>query len=421
MPTITVTQARNLRLGGTLSESFGRGAGTFQLRCAGARVVGYYRYTDSERRQQRVSLGPFDAEGRAGRTLQQLRAAAQDLSRRYLSGDTNLRDILDTEQAEREAARRTAREAEDRARTCTLGALLQDYMEYQEGRADGRKTAAALEKHVIEKHTDLVEKLAADVTTHDIMEILAPLHSAGKLRQFNKLRSYLGAAYSRALRSRGDVGLRHLQPFGVAVNPVLPIAHAQEHAGQRYLNSEELREYTRILRDGQDWASRFLYFHLLVGGQRINQLLRLQRQDINDEAFTLWDAKGRRQEPRRHDLPLTDTARALLGTFLVVKTQAPTDYIFVRSDGGRFVPSTLWGFIGGISRRIGGEAFTAQDIRRTTETHLLRAGVSRDMRGQLLSHGMGGVQERHYVRGDFLAEKRAALIRWESYLQCLAR
>jgi hypothetical protein len=42
--------------------------------------------------------------------------------------------------------------------------------------------------------------------------------------------------------------------------------------------------------------------------------------------------------------------------------------------------------------------------------------IPRDVRAHLLSHGLGGVQEVHYVRHDFLPEMREALEAWEARL-----
>ena len=40
---------------------------------------------------------------------------------------------------------------------------------------------------------------------------------------------------------------------------------------------------------------------------------------------------------------------------------------------------------------------------------LAKVGVALHIRGQLQSHGLGGVQERHYDAHDYLPEKRLAL------------
>lgn len=49
------------------------------------------------------------------------------------------------------------------------------------------------------------------------------------------------------------------------------------------------------------------------------------------------------------------------------------------------------------------------DLRRAVETRLVEEGVSQEMLVQLQSHGLGGVQSRHYDRADYLVQKREAL------------
>ena len=39
-------------------------------------------------------------------------------------------------------------------------------------------------------------------------------------------------------------------------------------------------------------------------------------------------------------------------------------------------------------------------------------GVSSDVRAQIQSHGLGGIQARHYDRHDYMPEKREALALW---------
>jgi integrase len=63
--------------------------------------------------------------------------------------------------------------------------------------------------------------------------------------------------------------------------------------------------------------------------------------------------------------------------------------------------------------------FLARDLRRTCETRLAELGVSKDIRAQLLSHGISGVQSKHYDRWAYLPEKGEALMRWERYLDGL--
>lgn len=64
--------------------------------------------------------------------------------------------------------------------------------------------------------------------------------------------------------------------------------------------------------------------------------------------------------------------------------------------------------------------FQLRDVRRTCETMLAELGVSRDVRAQLLSHGISGVQAQHYDRYAYMTEKSAALASWEGHLKSIA-
>ena len=65
------------------------------------------------------------------------------------------------------------------------------------------------------------------------------------------------------------------------------------------------------------------------------------------------------------------------------------------------------------------EGFELRDIRRTCETMLAALGVSSDIRAQIQSHGLGGVQARHYDRHNYMEEKRATLEKWNRHLDKL--
>jgi hypothetical protein len=54
--------------------------------------------------------------------------------------------------------------------------------------------------------------------------------------------------------------------------------------------------------------------------------------------------------------------------------------------------------------------FQMRDIRRTIETTLSKMGVSESHRAQIQSHGLSGVQARHYDKHNYLEEKKLALL-----------
>jgi hypothetical protein len=65
------------------------------------------------------------------------------------------------------------------------------------------------------------------------------------------------------------------------------------------------------------------------------------------------------------------------------------------------------------------EPFQLRDLRRTAETMLAKLGTGPNIRDEVQSHGLGGVQKRHYDQHDYLEEKRATLQWWASHLAAL--
>ena len=127
--------------------------------------------------------------------------------------------------------------------------------------------------------------------------------------------------------------------------------------------------------------------------------------DVSDEALTIFDGKGRPgQGPRPHQIPLLTLARIdlsqlkRLGEF-AISTTAGKKPISVRTLAG-------W------ARDVVGDTidgFQLKRIRSGVETLLAAQGVSREVRGHLQSHGLTGVQARHYDGHDYMPEKRSAL------------
>jgi integrase len=144
------------------------------------------------------------------------------------------------------------------------------------------------------------------------------------------------------------------------------------------------------------------------------------------------DRKGRRPKgPRRHFVPLTKEAAAILSARLGVikdileRRSAIGDHspvpFFSTDDKTSISRHTLGKLVSGISETMvkEGEArapFQLRDIRRTAETLLAGLKVSKDVRSHLLSHGLGGVQNQHYDRHTYWTEKRQTLRKWVAYL-----
>jgi len=405
------------------SDGWPRGGGTLTAwRRAGDSVLFYFRYTKPDGTRDRVPLGEWDGSG-GPLSLAAAREQARKLSARYRAGDRDLRSALEAEEREarrqREAAERAA-QAERERQAATLGALLTAYADSLEARGKASATAvrAAVRRHIAETWPQLWETPADDLTADDLLATLTPLTDAGKLREAGKLRSYLQSAYTAGLRARTTASATPaLRALRIRTNPArdLGAIEGANKARNRALSASELRAYWRRISVLTDHEGASLRFHLLTGGQRVEQLARTTLADYDPDAatLTLRDGKGRRASARLHVVPLI---RAAVEALNAMAPERIGDAIFTATAGrAGMAPSTLYARCRAVMEtmmaagELPGGPFTISDIRRTVETRLADLKVNSDVRAQLQSHGLGGVQARHYDRHDYLQEKRSAL------------
>lgn len=421
---MTVRALENLAPGEWLTEAGNRNEGALRAKGSthGARF--YFRYRDSEGRYDDLPLGSFDTSGKRGLTLIEARERVRALRIRYLAGERDLRAILDAETREAERLRRESqREAEaDQARqSATLGALMGAYVANlkRQGKVSWREVESAARLHIHEAWPSLWATPAERITPDDLLAIVTRLSDAGKLREAGKMRSYVRAAYGAAIKARRQASaLPALRDLRLSSNPARDLEPVEGGTGgtrERALSLSELRAYWRRLASMPGPDGALLRFHLLTGGQRVKQLARLLSGDFDADTrvVRMRDSKGKRKEARVHVVPLIPAALEALQAMAAPKLGP---YLF-SIDGGEsgasyfLVQTRIRGIVAAMA--VAGELekgpFTAGDLRRTVETRLAGAGVSQGVRAQLQSHGLSGVQARHYDQHDYLEEKRAAL------------
>jgi hypothetical protein len=103
--------------------------------------------------------------------------------------------------------------------------------------------------------------------------------------------------------------------------------------------------------------------------------------------------------------------RALTYTRYNVAMRAlnPAGAFAISTDGGKthLAATTLSRWAVAAATGIGN--FQAKRIRSGVETLMASLKISSDIRGRLQSHGISGVQARHYDAYEYVAEKRHAL------------
>jgi integrase len=420
--TMTAKGVAALKPGEWATDTWARGEGQFQARGLAGGGTGYYfRYTRQDGSSVRISVG-------VNLPLAKARDIAKDLSRRYQqAGGKDLREILEAEQRESRRQDDAAKQAEQDKAGSTLGVLLMTYCDELEAakKVSHRLVRGALILHVKEAWPTLWSTPATDVTEDDMVAIVGRVaelkgkNGKLKLRTAARIRSYLRAAYSAAIRARqSPQASQALRALGIRHNPASDVA-AIEGASvprERALSLSELRCYWARISALSGAPGAALRFHLLSGGQRVAQLARLTATDLDADTQTvrLMDGKGRRKTKRQHDVPLIPAAQQALA---MMRGDKPVgDKLFTLTQGaGAISYESLrdWLVVVRDEMEKAGELekgmFTIGDLRRSVETRLAADGISQEVRGQLQSHGLGNVQSRHYDRHRYLGEKRAAL------------
>lgn len=405
--TMTARGLAALKPGEWANDSRPHGSGQLQARKLSTGAIAfYYRYTAPGRKQERLPLG-------SDLSLAEARERAASLSRRYMAGDRDLRAVLESERA-------AAQRARIELANGTLGQLLEAYVEKL--RARGAVSADNVERelyrHVRDAWPSVWKSPAKLMTMDDLLPVLSSIVRAGKLREAGKVRSYLRAAYAAGIAARQDpMAPDSLRRLGITSNPArdLSTIEGSSNAANRWLCLDELLAYWARLQALGGPDGPLLRFHLLTGGQRVAQLGRLTVADLapGGESIRLLDLKGRRKKPRPHQVPLIDAAREDLAA---MRGSQLGPYLFTVSEG---IAGASYDYFRDAVRRVAeamaaagelqGTLFTPGDLRRTVETHLAALGLSDETRGQLQSHGLGGVQNRHYNRHRYDLEKAGAL------------
>lgn len=386
----------------------------------------YWRYTMSGK-TQRVTIGIYDSSAppkslaptARGYSLAAANRAAEVLSEEHNNHEGGRPALLADkarEQAEALAREQAILAAKEAARKFTLKHLLSDYCDYLKslGRTSHANAQSIFNLHVVGAWPKVAALPANQVTAEQVADMMRKLLEAGKGRTANKLRSYVRAAYetARAARTKASIPLK-FKAYAIVHNPGADTSpdDSQNKADKNPLSAAELKSYWKCIRKIEGFKGAVLRLHLLTGGQRIEQLARLLTADISDGYITLMDGKGRPGKPARaYSVPLVPLATEALNECRPVG-------VYALSTRGGKVPiagTTLSGWAAEAAAPIA--EFQTKRVRSGVETFLASKGVSDDVRARLQSHGLSGVQNRHYNAYEYLNEKRDALKLLEKFL-----
>jgi integrase len=272
-------------------------------------------------------------------------------------------------------------------------------------------------KNVIVAHPGLAAEPAATVTARQIANILREMNESGRGRTGNKLRSFLRAAFNKAMTADTDPNVDEIfKRFRIEFNPVasIPPLAGVNRPDKRPLSLDELRCYWGSIQKLGGLRGAALRVHLFAGGPRIAQLCRLERKFIQGNQITLFDTKGRDTTPRSYALPLPKACSADLQVLI------ETGGRYAISEDGGLNPLYFSTLSRWAAEAVGDQIqnFQLKRVRSGVQTLFTQLGVPHEVSGRIQSHGLAGVVNRHYDGYDYVSEKQSALEKlWAAIVQ----
>jgi integrase len=202
----------------------------------------------------------------------------------------------------------------------------------------------------------------------------------------------------------------------IANSPVAGVrAPNPETSRDRILTDEELKAVWRATeKEGHPFGTVLQV--LILTGQRRSEVAGMMWSEVDLEAGTWTLPRERVKNDRRHEVPLSRQAVAILKRIPRIGDK----YVFTLNGTAPYNGFKAKERFDGA---LGIAPWTVHDLRRTAASGMAKLGISLVVIEKVLNHvsgslaGIVGVYQRH----EFAEEKRAALHRWADHVERLAR
>lgn len=399
-----------------------RGGGRLVIRVSKASTTCHYQYFYAGRKQL-INFGPYaDSELEGFFTLEQARAQVRHYSALHRNPQTaDVRTHIGI-------VKTRARPATERG--TTLWDLCEEYIANL--RLRGKEGSAKNGQNLIANHLKMHEfasRPARSIARAELVDFLRELKAKKLTRTPLHMKALMHAAYNLALNVDTDTDAsEEFRRFEIVSNPLAGTKlRIPPNQRTRNLDALELGYFWQELTEGPDAhkpTSRLVKLGLLLGGQRGVQLRRCLREnaDLLNGTLLIFDPKGRRATPRPHVVPLSEAALVEVEWWIEISKSLDSKYLFPGTKKDSFYCDfSCSDAVAKISKRMKADGrskghFHHQDLRRTAESRMAQIGIHKDIRAQIQSHGISGVQSQHYDMWEYLPEKRSALEKWEAHL-----
>ena len=254
---------------------------------------------------------------------------------------------------------------------------------------------------------------ARTITPREVIELLDTIVDRGAAVMANRTAGLLGQLFRFGI---------HRQIVGDSPVKLLYRPGGKEEPRERTLTDGELRAFLADPRG----CCRFERLEivvklLLLTGQRRGELALARWRDLDLKAGTWRIPDENAKAGRGHTVPLTPWAIDLLKTLRTMAEGSPC--VLPAREGSRepIDAKQLTRSLAKCRKRFekrGIAAFTLHDLRRTCRTGLARLEVAPHVAERVLNHAQDKIAGTYDIH-DYMAEKRAALRKWEKHLRGL--
>lgn len=292
--------------------------------------------------------------------------------------------------------------------TATTRELFTAYLSTLDGRPSHRTAKQAL----TEAAETIGDMPASAVRPQHVVTVLRKVYARGAVVQADKTRQAMSAAFGWGLKAANDYTVTTQQDWGLDANPVaaVPRDQASRRVGTRWLQPGE---FFQLLAWARARTNREHVLVIALTGQRVQEIQNLRPDQWDAAQGLLYWPTTKTGVP--HCIPVVDE----VATILTRRRRFGWPWLFPRVTNycQPIPPVTTRHALHHFSQPRGIEEFSPRDLRRTWKTLAGMAGISKADRDALQNHRARDVSAIHYDRYDGIAEKRAAIARWQLWLQ----
>jgi integrase len=174
-------------------------------------------------------------------------------------------------------------------------------------------------------------------------------------------------------------------------NPAKGVARNREHQRRRYLRPDELTRLTAALAEDRNQETCDVLRLLLLTGARRSEVLFAKWEQFDLKAGTWSKPHTITKQQRDHIVPLSAPAREILQRRYQQQRDVP--WVFPgRGDQARKDTRHVWARV---LKRAGIHGLRIHDLRHSYASHLVNAGFSLPVIGQLLGHSQISTTSRY--------------------------